>query len=237
MGEGIGNDAELMPYISSANIACGFHAGDEQIMADVMKLAITHGVSIGAHISFPDRKNFGRTEMNVSAHEVYELIQEQIWLAIRIANEHDTIVKHVKPHGALYNMSARDASLAKTIAQAVADVDQQLVLVGLSGSVSISEAQRVGLKTASEVFADRRYEEDGSLRSRSLPDAMIEDLNASRQQVLQMVMQQQVTALSGKLVNVSADTICIHGDGAHAVEFAKGIHQILKQHSFAIKAL
>jgi 5-oxoprolinase (ATP-hydrolysing) subunit A len=237
MGEGIGNDAGLIPYISSANIACGYHAGDRETMDAVIKLAIRHNVSIGAHVSFPDKENFGRTEMDLPLNEVYNLVQDQLRLMIDAAVINNTTVKHVKPHGALYNMSARDFSLAKTIAQAIADIDPLLMLMGLSGSVSISAAQQIGLRTASEVFADRRYEENGNLRSRSLPGAMIEDYNTSQQQVLQMVIDKSVTTFSGKQITVSADTVCIHGDGKHAVDFAKGIYQTLKDHSIAIKAL
>jgi len=236
MGEGIGNDAALMPYISSANIACGYHAGDNETMDQVMKLAIAHNVSIGAHVSFPDKENFGRSEMHLPLNEVYDLVKDQLRLAIQIAGNNKTVIRHVKPHGALYNMSAKDIALANAIAQAIADTDPQLVLMGLSGSFSISAASALELKTASEVFADRRYEDNGSLRSRTLQGAMIEDLGVSQQQVLQMVMQKEVTAFSGKRVSVSADTICVHGDGDHAVEFVKGIHQILKSHAIAIKA-
>ncbi|MET0464801.1 MAG: 5-oxoprolinase subunit PxpA [Chitinophagaceae bacterium] len=236
MGEGTGNDAALMPYISSANIACGYHAGDIATMNDVVKLAIAHNVSIGAHVSFPDKENFGRREMQLTLNEVYKLIQDQLQLMIQVAKDHHAMVKHIKPHGALYNMSARDPSLANVIAQAVADVDPSLVLMGLSGSYSVSEAVGLGLTTAAEVFADRRYEEDGSLRSRSLPGAMLEDADEALRQVLQMIMQQTVTAYSGKQIPVAADTVCIHGDGMHAVAFATRIYHALKNESVVIKA-
>jgi UPF0271 protein len=237
MGEGIGNDAALMPYISSANIACGYHAGDIKTMNEVIDLALMHNVSIGAHVSFADKKNFGRSEMHLPSEEVYKLVQDQLQLMIQLAGDRNAIVRHIKPHGALYNMSAKDAALAEIIAQAVADTDPSVVLVGLSGSYSIIEAEKLGLKTASEVFADRRYEDDGSLRARSLPGAMLENVNESVRQVLQMITQRTVTAFSGKQVPVSADTICIHGDGAHAIAFAKTIHHSLKKESVVIKAL
>ncbi|MCG2613102.1 LamB/YcsF family protein [Terrimonas sp. NA20] len=236
MGEGVGNDAALMPYISSANIACGYHAGDMDTMNTVIELAMAHDVSIGAHVSFPDKENFGRSEMQLPLNEIYVLVQDQLRLMIQLAKGKNASVKHIKPHGALYNMSARQVRLAKVIAQAVADIDPSMVLMGLSGSCSIIEADKLGLKTASEVFADRRYEEDGSLRSRSLPGAMIENEEEALQQVLQMIMRKSITAFSGKQIPVSADTICIHGDGAHAVEFAKRIHHTLKDQSVAIKA-
>jgi len=236
MGEGIGNDAALMPFISSANIACGYHAGDEQTMDETVRLAIRHNVSIGAHVSFPDKENFGRSEMKLSDDEVYSLVQTQLRLLRGITDRHGVAVHHIKPHGALYNMSARDASLAAIIARAVADADPSLVLMGLSGSHSIRAAKELKLKTADEVFADRRYEEDGSLRLRSLPGAMAGNAAEVIQQVLQMINAGTVTAISGREVVVSADTICIHGDGKHAVLFAEQIYQTLKHHSIDIKA-
>lgn len=236
MGEGIGNDAALMPFISSANIACGYHAGDEQTMEETVRLAIKYGVSIGAHVSFPDKENFGRSEMKFSGEEVYLLVQAQLHLLRKITDKYDAVIHHVKPHGALYNMSARDAGLAHSIAGAIAEFDPALILMGLSGSHSISAAKALRLRTADEAFADRRYEEDGSLRSRSLPGAMLENAAEAIQQVLQMINKGTVTAISGKEVLVSADTVCIHGDGKHAVQFAKQINQTLKHHSVDIKA-
>lgn len=236
MGEGIGNDAALMPFISSANIACGYHAGDEQTMEETVRLAIKYGVSIGAHVSFPDKENFGRSEMKFSGGEVYSLVQAQLHLLGKITDRYDAVIHHVKPHGALYNMSARDAGLAHSIAEAIAEFDPTLILMGLSGSHSISAAKALRLRTADEAFADRRYEEDGSLRSRSLPGAMLENAAEAIQQVLQMINKGTVTAISGKEVLVSADTVCIHGDGEHAVQFAKQINQTLKHHSVDIKA-
>ncbi len=227
MGEGIGNDEAIMPYIHSANIACGFHAGDEQTMWKTTELAARYKVAIGAHVSFWDRENFGRTEKQVAPAEIYELIQQQLFLLSEIAEGFDVSLKHVKPHGALYNMSARDPGLAKTIAKAVMDYDNGLVLVGLSGSASIAAAKALGLKTASEVFADRTYQDDGSLTSRSQPGALIETTEKMLQQVLQMTKEGMVTTLSGKKIPVVAETICIHGDGKHAPIFAKAIHEAL----------
>ena len=237
MAEGIGNDAALMPYISSANICCGYHAGDAEVMEETIGLAITHGVSIGAHVSFPDKENFGRSEMHLEPHEIYRIVQEQLHLLKAMTETHAVKIRHVKPHGALYNMSARDRRTADAIAAAVAEFDRSIVLMGLSGSVSIVAANAAGLQTANEVFADRRYEENGALRSRSLPGALLEDAGEALQQVLQMVSSGTVTALSGKKVPVLADSICIHGDGLHAVEFAQKIYQTLKNHSIDIKAI
>ncbi|MGN6293696.1 MAG: 5-oxoprolinase subunit PxpA [Chitinophagaceae bacterium] len=235
MGEGMDNDAALMPYISSANIACGYHAGNEETMQQTVDLACRHGVAIGAHVSFWDKENFGRKEMDLPQDAVYELVQQQLIVLQKIVKMQAVAIKHVKPHGALYNMSARDKQLAATIARAVNDLDPSLVLVGLSGSHSIDEAKRLGLQTASEVFADRRYEENGNLRSRSLPGALLEDADEVAEQVLQMVSNKTVISITGKEIPVTAETICIHGDGKHAVEFAQTIYQNLKNHSIEIK--
>jgi len=227
MGEGLANDALLMPYISSANIACGYHAGDVNTMYQTIELATKQQVAVGAHVSYLDRENFGRMELNLSADDVYELIQQQLILFKEITDLFEVKLTHVKPHGALYNQSARDSALANTIAKAVKDFDQHLVLFGLSGSHSIREAEMLGLKTASEVFADRSYENDGSLTPRSQPGALIENKDKAVNQVLQMLNQGTVTSRSGNDIPILAQTICIHGDGIHAVEFAKAIHDAI----------
>ena len=237
MGEGAGNDAALMPLISSANIACGYHAGDDATLLETVQLAVDYGVSIGAHVSYPDKENFGRTEMNLAENEIYKLVQAQIERLKKFTDYHAIPIRHVKPHGALYNMSARDEALASIIAKAVFDFDPSLTLLGLSGSHSISAASAAGLKTASEVFADRRYEDNGALRSRSLPGAMLEDPEEVSQQVMQMITTKTVTAFSGRPVPVKADTICIHGDGPNATGFTRQIHHLLKKYSIDIKAL
>lgn len=224
MGEGIGNDALIMPYITSTNIACGYHAGDSTTMWQTVELAIQHKVAIGAHVSFLDKENFGRSEMLLSKVEIYDLVYQQLIILNEIVSSFDIKMHHVKPHGALYNMSARDSELAATIATAVKDFDNDLLLVGLSGSFSISEAKKIGLKTASEVFADRTYQDDGSLTSRSQPNALLDEVSKVIAQVLQMTKQGMVTTVTGKNIPVVADTICIHGDGKHAIEFAKAIH-------------
>lgn len=237
MGEGIGNDALIMPFISSANIACGYHAGDEETMKQTIELCLKHHVSIGVHPSFPDKENFGRTDMLLPLQEVYDLVIKQINLFEKIADDAGASLKHIKLHGALYNMAARDTQMAPVIALAVKDCNKNLVLYGLSGSHLIREGKNIGLKTASEVFADRSYQDNGSLRPRNKPDALIEDTDKAVAQVLQMVNEGTVTSLSGKKVPIVADTVCIHGDGAHAVEFAKAIHQALKENNIEIKAI
>ena len=229
MGEGIGNDEAIMPFITSANISCGFHAGNGDTIRHTMDLAKKHSVLVGAHPSFHDKENFGRKEMHLGHDKLYAIVLEQLIKMDLIAKEKGIKIHHVKPHGALYNMAARDADIAATIAQAVADLNEELVLYGLSNSCLIHEAKKLGLKTASEVFADRTYQDDGSLTPRSQPNALIEDDEKCIRQVLQMVQQKIVTSVSGQVIPIVADTICIHGDGKRAVSFARKIHEALKQ--------
>jgi len=227
IGEGIGNDTQLMPYINSANIACGYHAGDAETMRRVIDLCLQYKVNIGAHPSFPDRENFGRMPMQLSAEEIYALVTAQLTAISKEAKVCGTKLHHVKPHGALYNMAAKDATLAKAIAQAVKDFDASLVYYGLSGSVMIEVANKLGLQTADEVFADRTYQNDGSLTPRTQPSALLHDKEEVIRQVLRFVHQNKITTITGEEIFIKAGTICIHGDGEHAVEFAKAIHQTL----------
>ena len=227
MGEGMANDAAIMPYITSANIACGFHAGNSDLIHYTIDLALKHKVHIGAHPSFRDKENFGRRELQMPLDKLYAIVIEQLIKIDLIAKQRGAIMHHVKPHGALYNMAAKDAKLAKTIAQAIKDFDESLILYGLSGSQLISEANRLGLKTASEVFADRTYQDDGSLTLRSQPHALIEDENKSIEQVLQIIHEGSVTTVSGNVIPIVGETICIHGDGKQAVKFAKAINKAL----------
>jgi 5-oxoprolinase (ATP-hydrolysing) subunit A len=227
MGEGMDNDALIMPYILSANIACGYHAGDEETMRETMELATRSGVAVGAHVSFYDRENFGRKEMQLTAEEVRDIVTRQLEIINKVAASMGIRLAHVKPHGALYNMSARDKELAATIAGAVREYDPSLVLFGLSNSHSIIEAKRLGLQTASEVFADRTYRDDGSLTPRSQPGALIEDIDRAVSQVWQMINSGTVTTTSGKEIPILAETICIHGDGKHAPFFARAIYKQL----------
>ncbi|RYZ27898.1 MAG: LamB/YcsF family protein, partial [Chitinophagaceae bacterium] len=215
MGEDIGNDGAIMPFITSANIACGYHAGDEETLRSTILLAKKYGVHIGAHPSFDDRENFGRTEMSCPPNEVYHLVHKQLIIFKKIADECEAKIHHVKPHGALYNMAARDEQLAAAIALAVKDFNSHLILYGLSNSHLISEAKKIGLRTMQEVFADRTYREDGSLTPRSEPNALIDDEEKAVKQVLQMVDQKAVTTVSGKKISIHAETVCIHGDGKH----------------------
>jgi len=229
MGEGIGNDEAIMSFITSANIACGYHAGDEETMRSTILLAKKYSVHIGAHPSFDDRENFGRTEMPCPPEEVYHLVYKQLVIFNKIADECEAKMHHVKPHGALYNMAARDEQLAAAVALAVNDFNPHLILYGLSNSHLISEAKKIGLRTKQEVFADRTYREDGSLTPRSEPNALIEDEEKAVQQVLQMVEQKTVTTASGKRISIDAETVCIHGDGKQAVAFAKRLFSAINK--------
>jgi 5-oxoprolinase (ATP-hydrolysing) subunit A len=220
-------DAALMPFISSANIACGFHAGDEDSMKKTADLAIRHRVAIGAHPSFPDRQNFGRKGMKLPFTQLYDILSEQIRLMQKVAAELGQPVHHVKPHGALYNMAARSRAMSSVIALAVKDADPALRLYGLSGSYLISEAQRIGLKTFNEVFADRTYSDDGFLTSRDKQNALIEDSASSVRQLMQMIQEGTVTTTSGKIVKVKAETVCLHSDTPQAIEMARQIHAAL----------
>jgi UPF0271 protein len=227
MGEGMPNDAALMPYISSANIACGFHAGDEYTMKSTVKLCKDFGVRIGAHPSFPDRANFGRTMMEMSPEEIYKMVREQIQVLHKHASALGEKIHHVKPHGALYNASAKDPAIAKAIAQAVFDEDPNALLFGLSGSYSLAAAEALGLKTAHEVFGDRAYQADGSLVPRNQAHACLDQTEEVINQVNRMVQKGEVQALSGEIIPLRIDTICLHGDGPHALAFAQVIRELL----------
>lgn len=233
MGEGMPNDDLIMPYITSANIACGFHAGSGDIIRHTMDLAKKHGVKVGAHPSFHDRENFGRKEMQLSPDKLYAIMIEQIIKVDLIAKEKGVALHHVKPHGALYNMAARDKEMARVIVQAVKDYSENLTVYGLSGSYLVSEAAAIGLPTKSEVFADRTYQDDGSLTPRSQPNALIEDEDTAVQQALQMINNGTVVSVNGKLVSIVAETICVHGDGINAIRFAKKIYEAFQQYDIA----
>ena len=231
LGEGAGHDGELMPLITSANIACGAHAGDVATMRATVALARKYGVVIGAHPGFEDRANFGRKELALPPAEVRALVERQI-AALRALGP----VTHVKAHGALYNLAARDAALADAVAEAVCAVDRTLVLFALAGSELVRAGREGGLRVASEVFADRTYQRDGSLTPRSQPDALIHDEEVAVAQVLRMVREGAVRATDGTDVAIRADTVCVHGDGAHAVAFARRLNAELRRAGIEIKA-
>lgn len=233
----MGRDAELMDYVSSINIACGFHAGDPTIIAETIKTAIKKGVSVGAHPSYPDLQGFGRREMALSPEEVFDIVLYQIAAVKGICEAYGIKLHHVKPHGALYNRAAKDPALAKAIVKAVKTLDKNLVFYGLAGSHLISEAEKIGLKTASEVFADRTYQPDGTLTPRTEPGALIENAERAVAQVLEMVKDQTVTAVSGEKIPIKADTVCIHGDTPQAPEFARTIRERLIKNGIEVSAI
>ncbi len=237
MGEGCGNDTELMEFISSANIACGYHAGDATTMRKTVEMAVEKGVAIGAHPGYPDRENFGRVAMQMSPAKVNEIVSDQIATLNEFAIRADARLSHVKAHGALYNQAARDTELAAAIAEAVAAFDKELVLFCLSGSPMIAEAEKLGLRTASEVFADRTYQADGSLTPRTRPNALIHDTGEAVAQAVKMLASGAVKATDGSTVTLRADTICLHGDGKNALEFAIAINRAMKDNGIGIRHL
>lgn len=227
LGEGSGQDADLMRWVTSANIACGAHAGDASTMRATVRLANRHGVSVGAHPGYADRENFGRLEQRRAPEEVYRLVLAQTQLLLQIAADEGVRVRHVKPHGALYNQAARDGGLAAAVAKAVTSADPNLILFGPGGSALVQAGEAEGLVVASEVFADRTYESDGSLTPRSRPGSVIEDPGAAVAQAIRLVTAGRVRATNGREIELRADTLCLHGDGVHAVAFAQGIAQAL----------
>lgn len=232
----MGNDLEILDHVTSANIACGFHAGDPTTMRKTVEAAIAKGVALGAHPGLPDLQGFGRRTMAVSPAEAYDLTVYQIGALAAFAQAAGGRLAHVKAHGALYNMAAKDAKLSEAIARAVRDVDADLVLFGLAGSETIRAAENVGVRAAGEVFADRTYQDDGSLTPRSRPDAMIEDADAAAAQVRRMVCDGVVRSTTGTDVAVRADTLCIHSDQPGALAFVKRIRAELERAGVEVKA-
>lgn len=225
LGEGIGNDEAIMPHITSANIACGFHAGDEHTMRETIRLAKRFGVNVGAHPSWNDRENFGRKEMDVSPKEAEKLVFEQIQILAGVAKEEGVTLSHVKPHGALYNQAAKDIQLANAIARAVKAISVDLILVGLAGSRSLEAGRAVGLQIAAEGFPDRGYNADGSLMSRLLPGALIESPEEVAQHAVELIRRGGM------------DTLCLHGDHPNAAENAKLLRKSLEQNGIKVVAL
>jgi UPF0271 protein len=258
MGEGMEAEAAIFPFISSANIACGVHAGDETTMRRTIEWALEYDIAIGAHPSYPDRANFGRIDMLDSApgkgdhslryDELADILREQLHHLQKICQEFGTALRHVKPHGALYNRAAKDPAVSDLICRAIAGFDPSLLLYGLSGSAMKRAADQNGLSFISEVFADRTYRPDGSLTPRTEPGALIEDPELASAQVLKMVREgrvavadpfsqgTQLTEGSSNEIPIRAETICIHSDGSHAVEFARLIYNKLKEQGIRINA-
>jgi 5-oxoprolinase (ATP-hydrolysing) subunit A len=228
----MGEDAAVMPYITSANIACGFHGGDPATIRKTVRLAVEHGVAIGAHPSLPDLQGFGRRVMKISPQDMYDLVVYQAGAVEAFARAAGARLHHVKCHGALYNMAANDAALSEAMARAAKDLG--VMLYALSNSKNFSIAKQAGIPVAGEVFADRGYSDDGTLAPRDRPGGMIEDAGEAVARALAMIEQGYVTSLSGKRVPVSADTLCLHGDQPGAVHFAKALRQAFTERSIAV---
>ncbi|MEP7184882.1 MAG: 5-oxoprolinase subunit PxpA [Rhodanobacter sp.] len=232
----MGDDAALLPLISSANIACGFHAGDPDIMRRTVALAITHSVAIGAHVSLPDLQGFGRREFPVSAEQVHAITLYQIGALHAFTQAAGSRLTHVKPHGALYNMAARDRTLADAIARAAHQFDPGLRLMGLAGSALIDAGRALGLPVTAEAFSDRRYLADGSLQPRDEVGAVIDDAALATAQALGIARAGMVQTSEGRQIAIHADTLCIHGDGAHAAALARQLRLALEAAGLRIAA-
>ena len=230
LGESIGSDtlehdALIMRSITSANVACGFHAGDATVMRDTSRLALEHGVAVGAHPGFPDRAGFGRRPRDASPSEVEKIVADQVAALSGVVAAEGGRLRHVKPHGALYNMAAEDRRLADGVARGIASVDANLVLFGLSGSCLLEAGRAAGLVVAAEVFADRAYDRHGRLVSREIPGAVIDDTSTVLTRAVEMVIEGQVAAMTGETVALTAETICVHGDTKGAADLAAAIRR------------
>ena len=228
----MGADAEVMPHISSANIACGYHGGDPATIRKTVRLAVDHGVAVGAHPSLPDRQGFGRRPMKISSQDMYDLVVYQAGAVEGFARAAGVKLHHIKCHGALYNMAATDEGLSEAMVRAAKDLGVMLYVLSRSKNYEI--AKKAGIAVAGEVFADRGYSDDGTLAPRDQPGGMIEDKAKSVQQALAMVEQGYVTSLSGKRVAVAADTLCLHGDQPGAVAFARAIRKAFSERGIAV---
>ncbi|MGB2991445.1 MAG: 5-oxoprolinase subunit PxpA [Paenisporosarcina sp.] len=233
----MGNDEEILDFVTSANIACGFHAGDPSTMRKTVKLALEKGVGIGAHPGFQDLTGFGRRNLHVTPREAYEIVVYQIGALYGFVKAEGAEMQHVKPHGALFNMAATDAALAEAIAEAVYAINPQLILFGLSGSEIVKAGEKIGLRTANEVFSDRTYQTNGTLTNRKEANALITDTDTAIQQVVRMVKEGIVTSTLGTEVAIQADTVCIHGDGIHALDFARRISKTLKTSGIDVRKI
>ena len=242
LGESFGNytlgmDAEVIPYVSSVNVACGYHAGDPCVMEKTIRLAAEAGVGIGAHPGLPDLMGFGRRMMKISPAEARAYMLYQLGALGAFCKAKGVKMAHVKPHGALYNMAAKDAALAEAVVGAIRDYDDSLILLALANSGMTKAAERMGLAYANEVFADRAYEPDGTLVARTKPGAMIEDEDQAIARVIRMVKEGKVTAIDGSEVAIQADSVCVHGDGAKALLFVKKIREALLQENIDVQGL
>ncbi|CAH2214641.1 LamB/YcsF family protein [Tepidibacter aestuarii] len=233
----IGLDEEVAKYITSSNIACGWHAGDPIIMDKTIDISKKEGVKVGAHPGFFDLMGFGRRNISVTSEELKAYIKYQLGAIMAIAKSKGEKIQHIKPHGAMYNMAAKDSGLAMAIAEAVFEVDKNIILVGLSGSEIIKAGENVGIKVANEVFADRAYNFDGTLVSRKLEGACIHDTNVAISRALRMVKEGKVTAVNGEDIEIKAETICVHGDNPKAIEFVKKIKERLESEGITVTSM
>ena len=230
-------DPDLLEIINSANVACGYHAGDKETMNQVIKISKKNGVSIGAHPSFNDPENFGRERMNLSSSEIKKLIVDQYDILQKIASENEENVSHIKPHGALNNMACEDIELATTLAKTIKDINKDLIYLVPTGSKMQQAAKKLGMKFACEIFADRNYEDDGNLVSRKKPHALIIDPEQAKKLVLKMVQTQSLNCHSGKQIPCEIDSVCIHGDNLSALATAKSIKENLIENGLELKTL
>ena len=233
----IGNDEAVIPLITSANIACGFHAGDPVVMAKTMKLVKEAGVQPGAHPGYPDLSGFGRRNMKITPEEAKAYVIYQVGALKAFADAEGLTLQHVKPHGAFYNMAGKDPVLAKAICEGIASVSEDLIIMALSGSEMVKAAALVGIRAASEVFADRGYEEDGSLVARSKPGAMITDENEASARVIRMIREGKVRAVTGKDIDIRADSVCVHGDGAKALAFVERLREDMGKEGILLRPI
>ena len=233
----IENDPKLLNIINSANIACGYHAGDEETMDMVIKISKSNGVSIGAHPSFNDPENFGRKKINLSSYEITKLITTQYEILQKIAQKHGENVTHIKPHGALNNMACEDFDLANTISKSINNIDKNIIFLVPTGSQMEVAAKKLNMKIACEIFADRNYEDDGNLVSRAKDHALITDPNMAKKHVLNMVNNQAINCFSGKQIPCEIDSVCIHGDNESSLATAKSIKENLMSNGLILKPL
>jgi len=231
------NDPDLLNIVNSASVACGYHAGDEETMNKVIKISKKNAVSIGAHPSFNDPENFGRKRINLSSSEITELIIDQYKILQKIAQDYDESVTHIKPHGALNNMACEDFDLANTIAKAVNSIDKNIIFLVPTGSQMEIAGRKLNMKIACEIFADRNYEDDGNLVSRSKNNALITDPEIAKKHVLKMVKNQSINCYSGKQIPCKIDSVCIHGDNQSSLATAKAIKENLINNGLDLKAL
>jgi UPF0271 protein len=232
-----GSQEAMMQFVTSANVACGGHAGDEDMMRVTIEQAMRHGVAVGAHPGYEDRENFGRVALNLSAEEIRDSVYRQVVALAKISEECGAKVVHVKPHGALYNQAARDAGIARGIADGVARLGKDVVLVGLAGSVMLEEFRAAGFRVAAEAFADRRYEKDGGLRARKFRDALLDVPEKAVEQAVRLAEGRGVLTREGAVVAVEAQTICIHGDTPGAERIAEAVRKALEGAGVAVRAL